>query len=89
MISRQEKIRRLKKFYNSVTIGEQKKVCPFGKNFNDEDSITKRMECLDLCGTWTELGDVRRGCPCHTLGSGVALIQLHHILQREGKNIAS
>lgn len=85
MISRQRKVAMLKNFYDNCKPADMDAQCPFGKNYGYEgDPIITKMPCMDLCGTWVQLGDVRRGCPCHTLGRNTALIQLYSILKEEG-----
>ena len=85
MYSKNFKLRMLKKFYETTNLSEMESQCPFGKNYRSVgDPVMANVNCMDLCGTWLELGDVRRGCPCFTLGKDVALLQLHKILKREG-----
>ena len=85
MISRKRKIEILRTFYNNVAMKDVDSQCPFGKNFGmPMMEPHHKMQCIDLCGTWLELGDVRRGCPCHTLGKDVAMMQVHKILKKEG-----
>jgi hypothetical protein len=85
MISRKRKIEILRTFYNNVAMKDVNSQCPFGKNYGAPMiEPHHKMQCIDLCGTWLELGDVQRGCPCHTLGSDVAMMQVHKILKKEG-----
>ena len=85
MISRKLKLKMLKTFYDNVNMKDVESQCPFGKNYRSAgDPVIEKMNCLELCGTWVDLGDVRRGCPCHTLGKDVAMMQCYKILKREG-----
>ena len=85
MISRKLKLKHLKTFYDNISMKDVEGQCPFGKNFRTlGDPVIQNMDCFDLCGTWLALGDVRRGCPCHTLGKDVAMMQVHKILKKAG-----
>ena len=85
MISRKLKLKYLKTFYDNVSMKDADSQCPFGKNYHTVgDPVIQNMDCFDLCGTWLALGDVRRGCPCVTLGKDMAMFQLASILKKEG-----
>lgn len=85
MLSKSYKLRILKTFYDNVSMKDAESRCPFGKNYGMPIlNIEQKLECEELCGTWAELGDTRRGCPCHTLGKDIAMIQVHKILTKEG-----
>lgn len=85
MISRKLKLAKLSRFYNNVAMKDVESQCPFGKNYGAVgEPVIQNMDCMDLCGTWLELGDVRRGCPCQTLGKDMAMFQLAQILKKEG-----
>ena len=85
MISRQLKLKYLKTFYDNVSMKNVDSQCPFGKNYRSVSlPVIYNMDCMDLCGTWLALGDVRRGCPCVTLGKDMAMFQLASILKNEG-----
>lgn len=87
MFSKDYKLNKLKSFYYNTTVLDMEVGCPFNKVMDDtpESAFMRGIPCSELCGSFPELGDCGRGCPCHTLGStGMALLQLETILKKEG-----
>lgn len=81
MYSREYKLTKLKEFYFNTTLKHMPYKCPFGKEV-DKEPI--KFPCVNLCGTWPELGNIKQGCPCHILGPMGAMIQLERLLIKEG-----
>jgi hypothetical protein len=87
MYSKNYKLKCLHTFFMNVPYKSMSTKCPFGKHWEEpfNKSIFDKIACEELCGLWPELGDVRRGCPCHMLGSLEAMRQLERILTKAGR----
>jgi hypothetical protein len=86
MYSRELKLDTLFYFYMNKSISEMEIGCPFGKVFGKyvPPMAIAELPCTELCGEFPELGSVQDGCPCETLGTLGSIIQLEHLLRKEG-----
>lgn len=94
MLSRKFKIQLLKEYLSTVPLLAADMVCPFGKHnplldydeehWNDRLGMNPRdIPCEDLCGSFPELGDCKQGCPCQTLGRGIAYLMAEKIVKED------